>query len=276
MAYSISVRAVASMATTSIATLMVSSALAQTPPQPAAPRPATPPRPAASTPAKPPAPAQAQPAQQPKPAQEAPAAQGAAAPQQPFPPLMFSQWVKFCVGPDGQPADQKDPAIKSKQICLTGIDGRAESGQPLVALVAMDPPGDSKKILRLTLPFGMRLPDGTRVVIEDAQPMQAPFFTCLASGCYSEYELSPENLAKMKKGKSIYVQAYTVQNAPVTVQVPLTEFAKAFDSPPVDPKVLEERQRKLEDELKKKGEELQKKAKEAREKLEQGGAAKPQ
>lgn len=275
MAYSTSVRAVAAMATTSIATLMVSSALAQTPPAPATPRPATPPRPAASTPARPPAPAQAQPAQ-PKPA-EAPQGAAAQQQQQPFPPLMFSQWVKFCVGPDGQPADQKDPAIKSKQICLTGIDGRAESGQPLVALVAMDPPGDnSKKILRLTLPFGMRLPDGTRVVIEDAQPMQAPFFTCLASGCYSEYELTPENLAKMKKGKSVYVQAYTVQNAPVTVQVPLTEFAKAFDSPPVDPKVLEERQRKMEDELKKKGEELQKKAKEAREKLEQGGAAKPQ
>jgi len=59
----------------------------------------------------------------------------------------------------------------------------------------------------------------------------------------------------------------------MTFQVPLTEFAKAFDGAPTDPKVLEERQKKLEDELKKKGEELQKKANEARQKLEQGGGA---
>src|SRR5687767_12848126 len=113
-------RAVAAIATTSIAALTITSAFAQ---QPAAPKPA-PARPAASTPAKPPAPAQTQPAQQAQPSPSQPGQPGAAPGNQAMPQLIYSQWIKFCVGPDGQPADQKDPAIKSKQICLTGLDGR--------------------------------------------------------------------------------------------------------------------------------------------------------
>jgi invasion protein IalB len=257
------VRAAIALAATSIAALTISSALAQTQP-PATQRPATPQRPPAASAPKPAQPAQQQPAQPAQPqAQPDPAQQQAV-----FPPLMFSQWVKFCVGPDGQPADQKDPQIKTKQICMTGIDGRAESGQPLVGVVAVEPPGDNKKVLRVTFPFGMLLQRGTRVIIDDTQPMQAPFFTCYPGGCYADYELTNDSLTKMKKGKTVYVQAITIQNSPVTVGVPLTEFAKAFDSPPADPKVLEEQQKKLEEDLKRKGEELQKKAKEAREKLE--------
>jgi invasion protein IalB len=274
MTYSTSARAVAALATTSIAALMVSSALAQTPP-PAAPKPAAPARPAA--PAKPPAaaPVPAAPAQaQPTP----PADQGGAAAQKPMPQLIYSQWVKFCVGPDGQPADQKDPAIKAKQVCLTGIDARLESGQPIVALVAIEAPGaDAKKILRVTLPIGMQLQHGTRIVIDQTTPMQAPYVTCFANGCLSDYELSAETLAKIKKAKAAEVQGFDVSGAMLNVPVPLTEFAKVFDGQPTDPKVLEERQKKIEEDLKKKGEELQKKAKDARDKLEQsGGAAKPQ
>ena len=230
----------------------------------------------ARAPAKPPAaaPVPAVPAQaQPVP----PADQGAAAGQQPMPQLIYSQWVKFCVGPDGQPADQKDPAIKTKQVCLTGIDARLESGQPIVAVVAIEPPGaDAKRILRVTLPIGMQLLHGTRIVIDQTQPLQAPYVTCFANGCLSDYELSAETLARIKKAKSADVQGINVSGSALSVPVPLNEFAKAFEGAPTDPKVLEERQKKIEEDLKKKGEELQKKANEARQKLEQsGGAAKP-
>ena len=273
MDHSTPARALAAVATTSIAALMISSALAQTPPQqPAAPRPAAPApaRPAAGTPARPPQPAQAQPAPPAQPAQ--PAQQGAAAaPGQPVPQLIYSQWVKFCVGPDGQPADQKDAAVKAKQVCLTGIDGRLESGQPVVAVVAIEPPADGKKILRLTLPIGMQLQHGTRLIVDQAQPLTAPYVTCFANGCISDYELSADTLGKVKKGKSAVVQGINYNGSAISVPIPLTEFAKAFDGAPTDPKVLEERQKKLEEELKKKGEELQKKANEARQKLEQGG-----
>ncbi len=269
MTYFTPARALAALSTTSVAALMVTSALAQQ--APATPRPAAPQRPAAGQPAKPAQPAQAQPAQPAQPGQ--PADQGAAA--APPPQLIYSQWVKFCVGPDGQPADQKDAAVKAKQVCLTGIDGRLESGQPVVAVVAIEPPGNGEKILRVTLPIGMQLRHGTRVIIDQTQPLTAPYVTCFANGCISDYPLNDDTLGKAKKGKSAVVQGINYNGSALSVPIPLTEFAKVFDGAPTDPKVLEERQKKLEDELKKKGEELQKKAKEAREKLEQSGA-KPQ
>ena len=81
-------------------------------------------------------------------------------------------------------------------------------------------------------------------------------------------DLTPEMLANMKKGQNLIVQAINSNGAPLTLPLPLAEFAKAYDGPPTDPKVFEETQKKLQ-------EELQKRAAEARAKLEatQPGAA---
>ena len=68
-------------------------------------------------------------------------------------------------------------------------------------------------------------------------------------------------VAKMKKGQNIVVQAINMQGTPISLPLPLIDFAKAYDGPATDPKVFEEQQRKLQ-------EELQKKAEEARKKLE--------
>jgi hypothetical protein len=72
----------------------------------------------------------------------------------------------------------------------------------------------------------------------------------------------------MKKGQGLVVQAINSTGQPISLVLPLQDFAKAYDGPPTDPKVFEEQQRKLE-------EELQKRADEARKKLEnqQGGQA---
>jgi uncharacterized protein (DUF885 family) len=83
----------------------------------------------------------------------------------------------------------------------------------------------------------------------------------------SDYPATDDLIAKMKKGQQITVQAINLQGTPISLPLPLTDFAKAFDGPPTDPKAFEEQQRKLQ-------EELQKKAEEARKKLEgQQGAA---
>ena len=44
----------------------------------------------------------------------------------------------------------------------------------------------------------------------------------------------------------------------MTFQIPLAGFGKAFDGPPIDPKVLEEQQKKLQEELEKRSDELRK------------------
>jgi len=233
-------------------------AQAQAPaPAPAAPKKAAPPKAAPKAPA---APAAQAPAQQPPAAQaQAPAQQGGAPaqPQDQQIQLIYAPWTKFCL--KGQDAN-------AKQVCFTGKDGRIESGQPVVAAVIIEPEGEPKKILRVTLPLGMQLVHGTRIIVDNNQPLQSPYVICFANGCMSDYEATPELLANMKKGQNLVVQAINANGAPLTLPLPLGEFGKAYDGPPTDPKVFEETQKKLQ-------EELQKKADEARKKLEQSGGA---
>jgi invasion protein IalB len=229
-------------------------AQAQTPaPAPGAPKKAAPPKAAPKAPA---AQAPAAPAQQAPAAQaQAPAQPGGAAPAQPQDQqvqLIYAPWTKFCL--KGQDAN-------AKQVCFTGKDGRIESGQPVVAAVIIEPEGEPKKILRVTLPLGMQLVHGTRIIVDSNAPMQSPYVICFANGCMSDYEATPELLASMKKGQNLVVQAINANGSALTLPLPLGEFAKAYDGPPTDPKVFEETQRKLQ-------EELQKRAEEARKKLE--------
>ena len=46
----------------------------------------------------------------------------------------------------------KGQDANAKQVCFTGKDGRIESGQPVVAAVIIEPEGEPKKLLRVTLP----------------------------------------------------------------------------------------------------------------------------
>jgi invasion protein IalB len=216
---------------------------APAPAAPAAPKPAP-----AKKPAKPPA----------APAQAAPPAEGQAPPQGQAQgndqvQLIFSPWTKFCL--KGQEAN-------AKQVCFTGKDARIESGMPVVAAVLIEPEGEPKKILRVTLPLGMQLVHGTRVIIDQNQPMTAPYVICFTNGCMADYETSPDMITKMKSGQGLVVQAINSTGQPISLVLPLTDFAKAYDGPPTDPKVFEEQQKKLQ-------EELQRRADEARKKLEQ-------
>ena len=97
------------------------------------------------------------------------------------PQLIFSPWTKFCL--KGQEAN-------AKQVCFTGKDGRVESGMPVVAAVLIEPENEPKKVLRVTLPLGMSLQPGTRVIVDNGQPMTGPYVICFNNGCMADYEAS--------------------------------------------------------------------------------------
>jgi invasion protein IalB len=175
---------------------------------------------------------------------------GAAAAQPGQPQIVYAPWTKVCQsGPDG------------KQVCFTGKGGRVESGIPVVGAVVIEPEGGGKKILRITLPLGMALPPGTRVIVDQGQPMTGPYVICVAAGCMADYEASDELIGKMKASQSLHVQGINEAGQPVSIPLPLADFAKAYDGPPSDPKKVEEQQKQLQ-------EELQKRAEEARKRLE--------
>jgi invasion protein IalB len=213
--------------------LVAPSVLAQTP-APKAQAPAAP---------KAKAPPAAQP--QPKGAPAAPAEQQQAA----EPQLIFSPWTKFCL--KGQEAG-------AKQVCFTGKDGRVESGMPVVAAVLIEPDGETKKILRVTLPLGMSIQPGTRVIVDQGQPMTGPYVICFQNGCMADYEASGELVGKLKRGQGLVVQGINGSGQPISLVLPLNDFAKAYDGPPTDPQVFEAQQKKLQDELQKRAEDARK------------------
>jgi len=187
---------------------------------------------------------------------QAPAAapgQQAGLPEQPQ--LMYSPWVKIC---------GKGQEAGAKEVCVLTKDGRLENGMPVAVVQLFEPQGDARKLLRVTVPLGMQLQHGTRVIIDQGTPQTAPYSICFPVGCMSDYEVNADTVAAMKKGQVLTVQAINMQGTAISLPLPLTDFAKAYDGPATDPKVFEEQQRKLQ-------EELQKKAEEARKKLESQG-----
>jgi len=146
------------------------------------------------------------------------------------PQLVYSAWTKVC---------QKGPEANAKRVCFIGRDGRVESGMPIVAAVLIEPDGEPRKLLRVTLPLGMSLLPGTRVIVDEGQPMTAPYVICVPNGCVADYEASGELIAKLKAGQRIHVQGINGSGQPVSLQLPLTDFAKSYDGPATDPKPLE-------------------------------------
>jgi invasion protein IalB len=203
---------------------------------------------AQAPPAAQPAP-KAQPKAAPKaPPQQAPAAAPAAGGAPEIPPLSYSAWTKVCM--KGQEAN-------AQQVCFTGKEGRIDTGMLVIGAVLIEPEGSPQKILRVTLPLGMQLPQGTRAIVDQGQPMTAPYMICFPNGCMADYEASGELIGKLKQGKSLVVQAINSQGQAVSLPLPLPDFAKAYDGPPTDPKVVEERQKKLQEDILKKQQQVQ-------------------
>jgi invasion protein IalB len=225
--------------------------LAQQPTPPAQPVPApkATPAPRPVQPAqKQPAPAAKQPQQQPA-QQPAPADQQQAAAPAEQPPIVYSPWTKFC-GKDNNP--------QAKEVCLTVKEARLETGQFLAGAALIEQQGEEKKLFRITLPLGMQIPQGTRMVLDKEQPMTGRYIVCLPNGCMADFDVNAEFVGKLKKGQQIVLQGINLPGQAASYMLPLADFAKANEGPATDPKKFEEDQKKLQDELQKKAEEARK------------------
>jgi invasion protein IalB len=80
---------------------------------------------------------------------------------------------------------------------------------PVVAAVLIEPENEPKKVLRITLPLGMSIPPGTRVIVDNSQPMTGPYVICFNNGRIADYEASGELIEKLKKGQGL--KLYRVQ-----------------------------------------------------------------
>lgn len=225
----------------------------ETPAHKAAPKPA---------PAKKPAPAaQAAPAASPAPA--APAAAGATPAQPGAGPQIVqvksepsqADWTKMC----GK-GDQNAPT----EICFTTRDFVSDKGQPVLAVAVYDvkngPAGQPNKMVRFLMPLGLMLRPGIRFAVDQGQPNAGQYSMCLPNGCFAEGPVKDDFVASLRKGTTLNVTAQNpATGSEVTFAVPADGFGKAFDGPAMDPKVIEEQQKKMQSELEKRSEEMRKK-----------------
>jgi invasion protein IalB len=157
--------------------------------------------------------------------------------------FVYTPWTKVCSkdGPEG---------TNAKEVCMLESDARLETGQLAAAVIEIEPQDGSQKVLRLILPMGVRLPFGTRFMIDQGQPASVGYLMCLQNvGCFADYNMDADMVGKLKSGHSLTVQAINPGGYPLSVDFPLDEFAKDHDGPATDPKVVAERQKKLQEEL---------------------------
>lgn len=198
----------------------------------------------------------AQPAQQPPaPGQAAP---GQAAPGgQPAGPQVVqlkpepsqTDWTKVC-GKDQN---------SSTEICYTTRDFVSEQGQPVAAVAVYDIKGpQTTKVVRFLMPLGLLLKPGIRFTVDQGQPTPGAYAVCFPNGCFAEAPVKDDVVNALKKATTINVSVQNQATREVTFQIPAAGFGKAFDGPPIDPKVLQDQQKKLQEELEKRSDELRK------------------
>ncbi|WP_034995848.1 invasion associated locus B family protein [Beijerinckia mobilis] len=195
-----------------------------------------------------------------KPAAPAPntqqqAQQAPQAPQQPQGPVRLDlvatqmEWTKVC---------GRDPA-SGKEVCYTTRDFGSQADQPpVLALAVYDVKGEDARVVRLLMPVGLLLRPGLRFSVDKSPTIEGSFELCFPNGCFAEAKVKGATIDQMRKGNSFNVAVKNQVNNEVTFVVPLAGFGKAFDGPPIDPKVLEEQQKKLQAELQKRAEEERK------------------
>jgi invasion protein IalB len=159
------------------------------------------------------------------------------------------EWTKVC---------GRDQAA-NKDICYTTRDfGTSPDQPPVLALAVYDVKGDEQRIVRLLLPVALMLRPGFRFSVDKGATQEGGFEICFPNGCFAESKVRGPTIEQLKKGNTLNVTVKNQANNEVVFAIPLTGFGKAFDGAAIDPKVLEEQQRKLEQELQKRAEEQRK------------------
>jgi len=213
-----------------------------------------------------PAAAQQAPAQQQRPAGQPaqtsrPPAQQAAPAQQPA----AGQPGHAVVNLKGDPTQQdwtkvcgRDPASQ-RETCYTTRDFVAENDTPVLAVAVYETKAEGNKVerqVRYLLPLTFLLQPGVRSSVDGGQPVAGRYTICVQNGCFAEFPAQDAFFARLKSGKNLTLQVQNQAAREVSFVIPLDGFAAGIDGAPIDPRVLEEQQRKLQEELQKRSEEM--------------------
>jgi invasion protein IalB len=81
----------------------------------------------------------------------------------------------------------------------------------------------------IQLPLGLNIPAGAKLQVDDGKVADLQIQTCEARGCYAGAAIGPDLLAAMKTGKQLKVSFQNLNREPLTVPLPLADFAPAYE-----------------------------------------------
>ena len=84
--------------------------------------------------------------------------------------------------------------------------------------------------MRVLVPIGVYLPTGVALEIDGAAVGRAPFVRCRPQICEAFAEVSPESLAKMKKGTAANFIVYEAPGLGIPMKISLEGFSAALDN----------------------------------------------
>ncbi|WP_170135043.1 invasion associated locus B family protein [Acuticoccus kandeliae] len=130
---------------------------------------------------------------------------------------VYRDWTVRCATPEGG----------SRRCWMVQTLNRTGSGERILQFELALPSG-APTMLLLT-PFGLLLPSGLTVAIDDAAPRILQFRTCVPQGCLIEQKLADTELASLRRGQKMSVAMVAAQNeAEVRLEVSLAGFSAAY------------------------------------------------
>jgi invasion protein IalB len=112
----------------------------------------------------------------------------------------------------------------------------------MVAVVLIEQERAPQKALRVTLPVGMDVSTSVRIAIDQAPATEARYGAWSPIGRVAEVSVGTDFVDRLKKGRLLLVEGKSLSGLATSFAMPLSDFARAYDGPPADPKVFEKQQ----------------------------------
>jgi invasion protein IalB len=105
----------------------------------------------------------------------------------------------------------------------------SKTGQ-LIVLVNIRVPSDTRvPVAMVQLPLGLNLPGGAKFQVDDGKAADLQIQTCENRGCYAGAAIATDVLAALKSGKELKVSFQNLAKETITIPMPLTDFATAYE-----------------------------------------------
>lgn len=104
----------------------------------------------------------------------------------------------------------------------------SNTGQLLAAVTVRMPADSQTPVLMVRTPFGLHLPAGLKLAVDDNPVAALPLQTCDGSGCYAGDVVSAELLEALKRGTTLSVTFQDTTQRDIAVPVSLNGFSAAY------------------------------------------------